>query len=111
MKGPIIYGSWKVMETLSISIELPMGKKRKNTIFSLQHEDIIIEGDENLLLHATEFYKDLFGSSKKPSIQLNPQSWTESEEVRRDENEQLTRNFTEEEVKAAVFDMEKYTAP
>lgn len=37
------------------------GRKRKNTIFSLEHEDKIIEGDENLLKHASEYYSELFG--------------------------------------------------
>lgn len=48
------------------------GKKRKDTIFSLQQGDQVIEGDEELLKHATNFYKQLFGPAEKPSIQLDP---------------------------------------
>jgi len=37
------------------------GRKRKNTIISLLDEDNLIEGDSNLVKHATDFYKTLFG--------------------------------------------------
>jgi hypothetical protein len=37
------------------------GCKRKSTIFSLKHGDSVIQGDEDLLQHATDFYKNLFG--------------------------------------------------
>ena len=37
------------------------GRRRRNTIFSLSCGDEMIEGTKNLLKHATEFYKDLFG--------------------------------------------------
>jgi hypothetical protein len=31
--------------------------RRKNTILSLNNKDSVIEGDENLLKHATNYYK------------------------------------------------------
>jgi hypothetical protein len=31
-----------------------VGKKKKNTMFSLKNNDMIIEGTENLLKHATD---------------------------------------------------------
>lgn len=37
------------------------GRKRKDTIISLLDGNYIIEGDDNLLKHATDFFKDLFG--------------------------------------------------
>jgi len=36
------------------------GRKRKNAIVSLETDGQIIEGDENLLVHAIEYYSDLF---------------------------------------------------
>jgi hypothetical protein len=39
------------------------GRKRKNTIISLSSDGGVIEGDDNLLKHVTDFYKDLFGKS------------------------------------------------
>lgn len=41
------------------------GRKRKNTIISLDKDGLIIEGDENLLQHATEYYSDLFGPGEE----------------------------------------------
>jgi hypothetical protein len=37
------------------------GKKRKQTIFSLNDGDKRIVGDDDLLKHATKYYKKLFG--------------------------------------------------
>lgn len=36
------------------------GKRRKNTIFNLSHNNTIIEGDEKILEHATQYYKKSF---------------------------------------------------
>jgi DNA-binding PadR family transcriptional regulator len=36
-------------------------RKRRNTIISLEDGSNTIEGDDNLLAHATEYYKNLFG--------------------------------------------------
>jgi mannosylglycoprotein endo-beta-mannosidase len=33
------------------------GRKRKNTMFSLKENDILIEGTDNLISHATAYYK------------------------------------------------------
>jgi hypothetical protein len=37
------------------------GKRRKQTIFTLKCGDRIVTGDDNLMAHATEYYKALFG--------------------------------------------------
>ena len=37
------------------------GRKRKNKILSLEQEEGVIQGDMNILLYATSFYKSLFG--------------------------------------------------
>ncbi|CAN6252305.1 unnamed protein product [Urochloa humidicola] len=87
------------------------GKKRKNTIFSLQHEDSQIEGDENILNHATMYYKSLFGPSDSPKFKMDPDCWDQHEKVTDQENEVLTRPFSEEEIKHVVLSMEKNTAP
>jgi hypothetical protein len=36
------------------------GRRRKNTIISLENDGEQIEGDENLLKHATEYYTTFF---------------------------------------------------
>jgi hypothetical protein len=50
----------------------------------------IIEGDENLLAHASEFYKSLFGQSKRSSVGIN---FDFPDKVSEDENEDLTKPF------------------
>lgn len=75
------------------------GKKRKNTILSLQCEDRIIEEDDKLLEHATAFYKTLFGPEKEDRMKLDPQCWAEEEKVNGEENKCLTDKFTEEQWK------------
>ena len=86
------------------------GRKRKNTIFSLQFEERIIEGDDNIIKHATKYYKNLFGTGDKPNLQFNPECWTDEEKVSLEEDDMLGSKFTEEEIKNAIFSMEKNTA-
>jgi hypothetical protein len=38
------------------------GRKRRNIFFRFCHDGNFIEGDQNLLEHATDFYKVLFGT-------------------------------------------------
>lgn len=44
-------------------------------------------------------------------IEFDSVNWCEDEKVSDTDNEMLTKKFTEEEVKIAVFSMEKNTAP
>jgi hypothetical protein len=83
------------------------GKKRKNTIFSLNHEDQIIEGDEALVDHATKFYKDLFGPTSPSGILMEPGCWGPSERVTEQDNEEFEKAFSEAKIKNAIFSMEK----
>ena len=81
-----------------------MGKKGKNIIFSLSHNGSKITGDEKILKHATQFYKELFGP--RPNLKMNPNCWKVSEKVTEAKNEFLTRPFSKEEIKKVVFAME-----
>ena len=87
------------------------GKKRKNTIFSLQHEGESIEEDGKILEHATAYYKDLFSPAEKPLFKLSTDTWDEQEKVTKEENDSLCRPFTLDEIKKVIFSMEKNTAP
>ena len=40
------------------------GKHRKKRFFSLDHDGVKIEGQNNLKNYITQFYKDLFGPSE-----------------------------------------------
>lgn len=83
------------------------GRRRRNTIISLENGDEAIEGDENLLAHATAYYKELFGLAEGNTFPLDPDLWRESEKVLNEDNDWLVRPFSEEEIKTALFQMEK----
>lgn len=51
------------------------GRKKKNTILGLENDGCLIEGDENLLIHATEYYAELFGPVQESDIQIDPALW------------------------------------
>jgi hypothetical protein len=66
-------GSMKETTTLSTFTWLPMGGKEKNTIISLTSDNGEIEGDDNLLKHATDYYKELFGYGVGNAFALSPE--------------------------------------
>jgi hypothetical protein len=86
------------------------GRKRKNTIISLMKDENRIGGDENLLNHATEYYKELFGQGSGNIFSLDPSLWDDGEKVSDAENSDLTRPFTEQEIKSALDQMEENKA-
>lgn len=67
----------------------------------------MIEGDENLLKHASDYYSDLFGPPIEYDVQLDPLLWDELPKVTKEENDFLCRPFSEKEIKDALFQMEK----
>ena len=87
------------------------GRKRKNTFHSFSNGDETIEGTENLLKHATDYYRELFGTAPGNLFHMDPGSWGEDEKLTDTDNDFLTRPFSEEEVKAALFSMDSNRAP
>lgn len=82
------------------------GRRRKNTIFSWKHGDDVIEDTDNILQHATEFYKNLSGPTPGNTFSISSSMWP-TEEILNDEDDQsLTRPFTLEEIKHSLFSME-----
>lgn len=61
------------------------GRKRKNTVISLEKEGEIIEGDENLLKHATKYYAELFGPRVNHDIHIDQGLWDELDHVSEEE--------------------------
>jgi hypothetical protein len=86
------------------------GRKRKQSIFSLQNDGSRIVGNENLIRHVTEYYKTLFGPGDGNLIDMDQNLWGEDDKVREQENIELIRPFSEEEIKSALFKMEKNKA-
>jgi hypothetical protein len=82
------------------------GRRRKNTITSFTGSDGVVEGDENLIKHATEYYKELFGPGQGNTFPLDPDMWEWYEMVTTLGNEELTQPFSEKEIKEALFEME-----
>jgi hypothetical protein len=87
------------------------GKHRKKLIRSLDHEGGKIEGQTNLKNYITEFYKGLFGDPLDNNISLDEEIIQDITQVSPSENEFLTAPFTIEEVKEAIFQIEKNKAP
>jgi hypothetical protein len=89
------------------------GKKRKQSIFYLHSENGIISGTGQLLQHATSYYKSLFGPADGNAFDLDPDVWPIEERVTEQENVELTKPFLEDEIRNALFQMErnKVTGP
>jgi hypothetical protein len=87
------------------------GKKRKNIIFNLEKDGENIDNDEDMVNHATEYYKELFGPSDSPIFSLSPDCWTQEEKLNEEENTTLIREFSKEEIKKVVKNMKRNTAP
>jgi hypothetical protein len=47
------------------------GKKRKNLIFHLETDNSVLENETEILNHASNYYKNLFGPSDKPLFGLD----------------------------------------
>ena len=62
------------------------GRKRKNTIVTMEDGDKLIKGDADLLSHATEYYKNLFGPEEGNAFPIDPGLWEENKRVNGEEN-------------------------
>ena len=87
------------------------GKHRKKRIFSLDHEGIKVEGQNNLKTYITQFYKDLFGPPEDNNFYTDEHRTGDIPQVSQPENDFLTAPFTEKEIRDAIFDMEHNKAP
>ena len=87
------------------------GRRRKNSMISLECGSTIIEGTKNLLVHATESYKSLFGPAPGNLCQIDAALWSQDEMITPSDNEELTRPFSLEEIKKALFSMNSNRAP
>jgi 4-hydroxyphenylpyruvate dioxygenase-like putative hemolysin len=82
-------------------------KKRKQTIFSLKYYGNHITGDENLIRHATDFYKKLFGPREGNAFAIQEDFWSSEDKVLVEENNRLEMEFSEDEIKLALDQMER----
>uniref|UniRef100_A0A453KWR1 Reverse transcriptase domain-containing protein n=1 Tax=Aegilops tauschii subsp. strangulata TaxID=200361 RepID=A0A453KWR1_AEGTS len=84
------------------------GRRRKNRILSLEQEEGVIEGKDNLIRYITDFYKKLFGQPDTFSINLNILG---GQAITREHADTLVKPFSMEELQAVVFGMEKNKSP
>ena len=87
------------------------GKYRKQHIYKLENDQGIVIGDAQLKSYITQFYKDLFGPPDASDITLEEDRIQDIPQVTQEDNELLTSEFTEFEVKNVVFQMEHNKAP
>jgi hypothetical protein len=87
------------------------GRKRKNTMFSLKDNYVIIEGTCDLISHAAAYYKSLFGPAAGNILDFDANMWKPHEKLTEEDNLVLARPFTLEEVKIALFSMAPNKAP
>jgi hypothetical protein len=64
-----------------------------------------------LTKYITNYYKDLFGKSEGNNFSLNKSMVEDIPQITRVENELLVADFTEKEVREAVFQMKHNKAP
>ncbi|KAJ1297556.1 hypothetical protein BS78_01G385600 [Paspalum vaginatum] len=81
------------------------GKHRKKRIYSLENGNTKVEGHANLKNFITEFYKGLFGEQEENSFTLDESINHDIPQVSSQENILLTADFSESEIKEAIFSM------
>ena len=80
-------------------------------IHSLAQDVGLIEGQEQLKSYITNYYKDLFGAPEEGNFTLDESRTEDIPQVSDEENVLLTKLYSEEEVKRAVFQMKHNSAP
>jgi hypothetical protein len=87
------------------------GKRRKTRISRLEQDDGIIEREEQLKSYITKYYKNLFGCSEGGTLSLNESLVEDIPQVTSAESEMLVAEFSEKEVRDAIFQMKHNKAP
>jgi hypothetical protein len=86
-------------------------RKRKKTIASLEDNGVLLEDNSSMINHAMNSYKTLFGREPRNNISLGDDFWEEGDNITTGENEILEPDFTEEEIRKAIFDSYAEGAP
>lgn len=87
------------------------GRKRKCLIRSLQDNGEVISETGDLMVHITNYYKNLFGSERQSTIRLHQDLWDPNSKISVEENEELTKPFTVTELEEVVMSMRDGSAP
>jgi len=87
------------------------GKHRKTRIFQLEDDGKIIKGDEQLKKYITDYYRGLFGPSDISPLTMDESRMEDIPQVTDDDKEKLIANFSYNEIREAIFQMEHNKAP
>lgn len=87
------------------------GRRRKNLIRSLDSENGVLQSQEDIEQHITYFYKELFGDNTPAGIRLADNFWFWTIRVSAEDSMALTEEFSEKEVRDAIFGMKSASAP
>jgi hypothetical protein len=75
--------------------------KEKN-ISCLQHEGVTFSENKDMVGHARQFYKKLFGEEPRANIKLDEDFWEREELITPEENELLEAKINEDEIFQAI---------
>jgi hypothetical protein len=87
------------------------GKHRKKKKIQLEQDEGTIVGEANLRVFIREYYKKLFGQPEPNFFSMVEENTNDILQISTEESEILTTNFTEEEVKEAIMQMQRNKAP
>jgi hypothetical protein len=78
-------------------------RKRKTIIHSIEGPVGAVENTEEIIRVATDYYKGLFKYEPRPVLKIVEDFFREEDKMTAEENEALALEFTEEEVRKAIF--------
>jgi hypothetical protein len=87
------------------------GRHRKKHIHTLVQDEGMIEGLDNLKNYITSYYKGLFGAPKEGNFFMDESQIDDIHQVSVEENNFLTAEYSGEEVRNAIFQMEHNKSP
>jgi hypothetical protein len=78
-------------------------RKRSKAITQLENNGKTFNDTPSMMNHAKDFYKKMFGFEPKSNISLSEDFWNVNEMVSSEDNEMLEAEFSEEEIKRAIY--------
>jgi hypothetical protein len=110
LRDAIRLGYCRGIITPSSSIEYQMEERGSKLFIHWKMGGITSSNTENILKHASEFYKQLFGPGMGDKFGIESDMWGMDDMVTQEENIVLVSPFSEVEVHKALFQMEKNKA-
>ena len=87
------------------------GRKRKKSIVAMMDGEELTTDPARIQAIIYSYYKGLFGKPHERTVKLTEDAWSSLGRITEEDNSYITRPFTEEEIKQAVFGMRDDMAP